>query len=141
MGCPNLIWVIPVKMLKSGCRVERLQLETPDRILPCLGLYLIIAWGVLYLTMMGRICPDVPCTVVFGDAEWKSVVAIESRNYPPDTPPSLAEMVNCIARQGSYVGRTGDGHPGMVSIWTGLQRVMDYARAWEAFGPESNTYG
>lgn len=129
------------KILKSGCRVERLQLETPDRILPCLGLYLIIAWRVLYLTMLGRVCPDVPCTVVFGDAEWKSVVAIELRNHPPDTPPSLAEMVNYIARQGSYVGRTGDGHPGIVSIWMGLQRVMDYARAWEAFGPESNTYG
>jgi len=116
-------------------------LETPERILPCVGLYLIVAWRVLYLTMLGRVCPDLPCTVVFGEAEWKAVAVIESRHRPPDTPPSLADMVKYIARQGSYVGRKGDGHPGMVSIWTGLQRVMDYARAWEAFGPESATYG
>jgi hypothetical protein len=129
------------KILKSGCRVERLQMETPDRILPCLGLYLIIAWRILHLTMLGRACPDLPCTLVFGDAEWKAVTVVESRKPPPDIPPSLGDMIKCIARQGSYVGRRGDNHPGMVSIWTGLQRVMDYARAWEAFGPEAHTYG
>lgn len=129
------------KVLKSGCRVEKLQLETPERILACLGLYLIVAWRVLYLTMLGRVCPELPCTVVFADAEWKAVTMIETRRQPPPSPPTLSSMVQCIARQGSYVGRAGDGHPGSVSIWTGLQRVMDYARAWEAFGPESATYG
>jgi len=129
------------KVLKSGCRVEKLQLETPDRVLACLSLYLIVAWRVLYLTMLGRTVPNLPCTVVFGDAEWKAVFSIERRGPPPETPPTLAAMVRAVARQGSYVGRAGDGHPGIVSIWTGLQRVMDYARAWEAFGPESETYG
>ena len=54
---------------------------------------------------------------------------------------SVGSMVKMVASQGSYVGRAGDGEPGIVSIWTGLQRCMDYARAWEAFGPESTTYG
>jgi len=129
------------KVLKSGCRVEKLQLETPERVLACLSLYLIVSWRILYLTMLGRTCPDLPCTVVFGEAEWKAVFSIEQRGHPPAEPPSLAAMVQAVARQGSYVGRAGDGAPGIVSIWTGLQRVMDYARAWEAFGPESNTYG
>lgn len=129
------------KILKSGCLVERLQMETQDRILPCLGLYLIIAWRILYLTMLGRAYPDLSCTVVFGDAEWKAISVIESRKPPPATPPSLGEMIKCIARQGSYVGRRTDNHPGIVSIWTGLQRIMDYARAWEAFGPECQNYG
>lgn len=129
------------KVLKSGCQVEKLQLQTPERLLACLGLYLIVAWRVLYLTMLGRVCPDLPCTVVFADAEWKAVTMIETGQLPASTPPSLGTMVRAIARQGSYVGRAGDGHPGSISIWTGLQRVMDYARAWEAFGPERTTYG
>ncbi|MEI7832191.1 MAG: IS4 family transposase [bacterium] len=54
-----------------------------------------------------------------------------------DIPPTLPEMLKMVARQGSYVGRNGDGHPGIVSIWVGLQRVMDYAIGWIAFGPES----
>lgn len=129
------------KVLKSGCRVEKLQLELPERVLPCLGLYLIVTWRILYLTMLGRACPALPCTVVFGDAEWKAIVTIVTKQPAPATPPSLAEMVRLVAMQGSYVGRAGDGHPGAVSLWVGLQRVMDYARAWEAFGPESGTYG
>jgi len=129
------------KVLKSGCRVEKLQLATPARVLPCLGLYLIVAWRVLYLTMLGRACPALPCTVVFSDAEWKAVYSIHTRGRPPASPPPLGEMVKTVACQGSYVGRAGDGDPGIVSIWTGLQRAMDYARAWEAFGPESKTYG
>ena len=128
------------KVLKSGCKVEKLQLQTPERFLPCLGLYLIISWRVLYLTMLGRSCPsDLPCTLFFDDAEWKSMVMVETRKLP-ETPPTLTEMLKFIAKQGSFVGRAGDGHPGIVSIWVGLQRGMDYARGWMAFGPEKHLY-
>ena len=128
------------KVLKSGCKVENLQLQTPERFLPCLGLYLIISWRVLYLTMLGRSCPsDLPCTLFFDEAEWKAITMIETKKLP-ETPPTLTEMVKMIAQQGSYVGRKGDGNPGIVSIWVGLQRVMDYARAWTAFGPERYLY-
>ncbi|MCU0834680.1 MAG: transposase [Chromatiaceae bacterium] len=40
-------WQIEVyfKVLKSGCRVEQLQLETRERLEPALAFYLIIAWA------------------------------------------------------------------------------------------------
>jgi hypothetical protein len=49
-------WQIEIyfKVLKSGCLVEKLQLQTADRIKPCLAMYMIVAWRVLYATMLGR---------------------------------------------------------------------------------------
>jgi hypothetical protein len=46
------------KVLKSGCRIEQLQLETRERLQPALAFYMIIAWRVLFLTMLGRECPE-----------------------------------------------------------------------------------
>jgi hypothetical protein len=40
-----------------------------------------------------------------------------------------------IAAFGSFVGRAGDGHPGITALWVGLQRARDYARAYVTFGP------
>ncbi|HLE86613.1 MAG TPA: IS4 family transposase, partial [Candidatus Brocadiaceae bacterium] len=46
--------------LKSGCKIEDRQFETSERIKPCIALYMIVAWRVLFVTMFGRECPDLP---------------------------------------------------------------------------------
>jgi len=40
---------------------------------------------------------------------------------------SLNTVVRLIASFGGFLGRKGDGEPGVKTIWTGLQRVMDFA--------------
>ena len=37
-------------MLKSGCGIEKLQLETAERLEMALATYSIVAWRLLYLT-------------------------------------------------------------------------------------------
>ena len=46
------------KILKSGCRIESRQLATADRLKRCLALYSVIAWRILYATMLARALPD-----------------------------------------------------------------------------------
>ena len=60
-------WQIEIyfRILKGGCKIEKLQLEHIDRLRPAIALYMIVAWRVLYLTMLGRECPDLPCDLVF----------------------------------------------------------------------------
>ena len=128
------------KVLKSGCRVEKLYLTTRDRLKKVLALYLIIAWRVLYLAQLGRACPELPCTALFSAAEWQAVYMVATRTPPPATPPSLDVLVRMIAGFGSFVGRAGDGPPGITSLWLGLQRAMDYARAYDTFGPGGAIY-
>jgi hypothetical protein len=127
-------WQIEVyfKVLKSGCRVEQLQLETRERLEPALAFYMIIAWRVLYLTMLGRDCPQMPCDAVFADEEWKAVYLVTQRKPPPEQPPSLDTMVRMIATLGGFLNRKRDGFPGPKTLWIGLQRVPDFVLALEA---------
>lgn len=130
-------WGIEVffRVLKSGCEVEELQLETLDRLAPCLALYMVVAWRVLHLVMLGRQCPDLPCDVLLAESEWKAGWTIRKRRPPPTSPPPLGEMIEIVASFGCYLGRKGDGPPGPKAIWTGLRRVTDFALAWSTFGP------
>ena len=67
------------RMLKSGCRVEERRFEHVDRLLPCLAVYLIVAWRMLYVCRLGRSCPEISCEAVFEPAEWKSVYQVVRR--------------------------------------------------------------
>ena len=120
------------KILKSGCKVEELQLEKLERLEPALAFYLIIAWRVLYLTMLGRSCPQLPCDVVFAEEEWHAVYIVAQRQPPPQVPPSLDTMVRMVAGFGGFLNRKGDGFPGPQTVWIGLQRCRDFVLAMEA---------
>ena len=74
-------WDIEVffRVLKTGCRIEEIQLKTAEGLYPCLALYLIVAWRILYLTHLSRECPDLPCSVVFADVEWRAAVAVAKK--------------------------------------------------------------
>jgi hypothetical protein len=133
-------WQIEVffRTLKSGCRVERLQLGHVSSLQRCIALYLIVTWRVLYLMGLGRTCPDVCCTLVFEDAEWKSVWCVTQKTQAvPRQPPKLGTMVSLLASLGGYLNRKGEGPPGAQTIWIGLQHMMHLTEAWLAFGPET----
>jgi hypothetical protein len=129
MGWYRCRWLVEIffRILKSGCRVEALQLSTLERLERALVIYLIIAWRILQLVTWGRDCPDLPCEVVFDAEEWQAAWIVAKRGPPPDTPPTLGEMVRLIAHFGGFLGRKGDGHPGPKALWIGLQRVREWA--------------
>ena len=136
-------WQVEIyfKVLKSGCHIEELQLEKRERLEPALAFYMIIAWRVLYLTMLGRDCPEMPCDTVFADEEWKAVYLVTQRKPPPDQPPSLDTMVRMVASLGGFLNRKSDGFPGPKTLWIGLQRVPDFVLALEAQRSVGATYG
>lgn len=126
-------WMIEVyfKVLKSGCKSEERQLETAERLIRCLALDSIVAWRVLYLTILGREVPDLPCTAVFEEHEWKALWAFVHRSAKvPDTVPSLRDVTRLLGRLGGHLGRKSDGEPGPMTLWRGLQRLPDIAGMW-----------
>lgn len=131
-------WQIEIyfKVLKSGCKIEDRQFETAEGMKSCIAMYMIVAWRVLFVTMVGRECPDLSCTVLFEDDEWKAVYMIVKEEKPPETPPSLGDVIIMIARLGGYLDRKSDGPPGPKTMWVGLQRMVDFALAWQSFGPK-----
>ncbi len=122
-------WSIEVffRIFKTGCRVEALQLSTLERLEPALALYLIIAWRLHYLTVLGRAIPELPGDAVLDPAEWRAVYVAIHRKSPPETPPALPILLAWIARLGGHLGRKCDGPPGPQALWIGLQRARDLA--------------
>ena len=129
-------WQIEVyfHILKNGCKVEDLQLQSRERIEVALTLYLIVAWRVLYLTRLGRAAPNLSCEVAFSPQEWQAAYLVSKRQKPPAEPPRLQEILVLVAGLGGYLARKGDGPPGPKTLWIGLQRVRDFALALEARG-------
>ena len=127
-------WIeIYFRTYKQGCQVERLQLQTVDRVTPALALYKIVAWRLQYVTMLGRECPHVSCETVFAPAEWRCSWPIATGHPAPATPPTLGEFLRQVARLGGYLGRKHDGPPGPEVMWRGLRRVYDFSLAWATY--------
>jgi hypothetical protein len=118
-------WNIEVyhRTLKSGCHIEDRQLTTTDRLETCLAIDMIVAWRVLMLTKLGREAPDLPCSVVLSEEEWRILWIIEKKAPPPSEAPPMSWAMNLIARIGGYLGRKNDGPPGATTMWRGLLRV------------------
>ncbi len=133
-------WSIEIffRTLKSGCRIERRRFEHIDRVLPCIGLYLIVAWRTMYVCRMGRAGPDLDCEAIFEPSEWKAVWTAVKREKPPKKSPRLGEMVHLIASLGGYIERK-NSEPGTQTLWIGMQRMYDLAWAWDSFGPGAKT--
>jgi hypothetical protein len=137
INCYVLRWKIELyfRILKVGCGIEKLQFETVARFERCLAMYMIVAWRVFYAMMLGRECPDISCEAIFAEEEWQSLYVIVKKQPPPKSPPPLGEAMKIVASLGGYLGRKGDGPPGPQTTWIGMQRVKDFAIAWQAFGP------
>ena len=106
--------------LKSGCRIEQLQLETAQRLLNALATYSIVAWRLMWLTYRARLAPDDSCATVLQPVEWKLL----RRKFEPKSrskkPPTLRQAVRWIAQLGGFLARTGDGEPGVKTLWRGI---------------------
>jgi hypothetical protein len=108
--------------LKEGCRVEALQLSTMPRIERALALYLVVSWRIGLLMRLGRRMPDSSAEALLSREEWQAAWIV-ARRQPPEEAPTLRQALHMIARLGGFLGRKGDGEPGVKSLWIGLQRV------------------
>jgi len=123
-------------VLKSGCGLEDRQLRTADRLQRFLALANVVAWRLLWLTYLGRGRPDLPGTVAFEDYEWQALYAfIHKTALLPPTPPTLQQVTWWVAQLGGFLGRKGDGYPGVKVLWRGWQRLVDIIQTWLIFNP------
>ena len=114
------------KVLKSGCAVQKLQLQTVKRLKTAVAMYMIIAYRILWMTKAGRETPDIPCDAVFDDEEWKAAYMYDTGKPPPKKTPRLLEVIVMIAKIGGFIGRKGDGFPGTKTLWQGLFAIHIY---------------
>jgi len=75
-----------------------------------------------------RQAPDHPCTAILADHEWHALyTTIHRTPFIPDSPPTVRQAVRWIAQLGGFLGRKGDGAPGITTLWRGWSRLADIA--------------
>ncbi len=118
-------------VLKSGCGIEKLQLETGEGLERALAAFGIVAWRLLFLSYEARAKPEAPCSVVFATHEWQALYcAVHRTSKLPAEAPTLREAVRLVARLGGFLARAGDGEPGVKTLWRGLIRLEDIVAGW-----------
>jgi len=121
-------WGIEVwhRILKSGCHLEARQWQKAERLRRALALYSVLAWRILYATMLARAVPEVPCSILLEPDEWQALYcAIHRVPTPPAEPPTLGQAVTWIAQLGGFVGRRRRDRPGAEVMWRGFQHLSD----------------
>ena len=119
-------------VLKSGCRLEQVQLQSKERIERALATYSVVAWRLLWLTYQAREHPEQSCQMVLQEDEWQALACRMLKTHkPPAKAPSLRQAVRWIAQLGGFLARTGDGEPGVKTIWRGLSRLHDITEMWK----------
>lgn len=120
-------------VFKSGCQVERLQLGDAERLRRALAVYAGVAWRLLWLTHEARVHPEASCLVAFTEEEWRVLAVVTPRLVLlPESVPSLRTVVRQVAALGGFLGRTGDGEPGVKTLWRGLRRLNDMVLTYRA---------
>jgi len=84
--------------------------------------------------MESRRSPEAPCTNIYSDKEWRILYRVMHKEQPPKEPPTALKMTRLLASLGGFLGRKGDGNPGVKTIWQGYNKLLHYIDAAEAFG-------
>ena len=123
-------------VLKSGCQLEESQLRQADRLQRLLGVYSLVAWRLLWLTYQARVTPNEPCTVALTEAEWQALyLFMKKTTRLPKKPPSLRQATRWIGQLGGFLGRKGDGEPGVKVLWRGWTRLQDIVATYTLLQP------
>ena len=134
-------WGIEIwhRILKGGCKIEARQLESFDRLQRLLSVYAVIAWRILYARMLARLAPNVSASAILAPEEWQALYCrIHHTSTPPATVPPLRQALRWIARLGGFLGRTGDGEPGVQTIWNGFHELIALTDMYRIMNPDKS---
>ena len=110
--------------LKTGCQIERSQLDDGADIQRLLGFALPIAVRLLQLRQTVRQAPQTPAITVVAPR----LVQVLARRQKLDWQTLTAEQFwQQVARLGGFQGRRRDGPPGWRTVWRGWRYLSDLA--------------
>jgi hypothetical protein len=121
-------WLIEefFKALKTGCALEKRQLESFTSIQAALAIFLPIAWQLLLLRSLARTSPDEPAELVLTNTQVDVLrAAVPSASLPPR--PSVAQALYAVAYLGGHYRGRG---PGWLVLGRGLEKLLDLETGW-----------
>jgi len=122
------------RVIKGSCEIENSRLRNEPRKLNCIAIYMIISWRLHSITMLARREPDRPCSDAFSEREWTILWRMRKKAPLPERTPCLRDIIRMLAGMGGFLGRLGDGEPGVKTIWEGYDKLLHYIEAADTLG-------
>jgi hypothetical protein len=122
-------WVIEefFKALKTGCSIEKRQLESYAALSVALAVFLPVAWKLLLARSLSRKVPNAPATTVASDIQ----LNLLRHKLNLDALPKTAEQATlAIAKLGGHLKRNGP--PGWLTLGRGLESLLLMQAGWYA---------
>lgn len=133
-------WVIEeyFKALKTGCAVEKRELESARSILNCIAILIPIAWSTLRIRTLARNAGDEPATAVASKLQIKVLQRIDFVRMREDNP-TVRDVYLAIATLGRHI--KSNGPPGWQVLIRGYKELLTLTRGAAAMaGLEIDDY-
>lgn len=128
VDCYRLRWLIEefFKALKTGCALEKRQLDSYQSITAALAIFLPIAWQLLLLRHLARTAPQQCAESVLTPTQLDVLrAAVPALKLPAR--PSVVQALRAVAYLGGhYIKR----EPGWLVLGRGLQKLLDLELGW-----------
>lgn len=119
-------WVIEefFKALKSGCALEKRQLESVAAITNMLAISLPVAWLLLRIRNLSRDQPERPAKPMLSPLMLKCLrtLSVKRRRYVLPEDPTCKELAWAIAGLGGHIKNNGE--PGFIVLGRGLDELL-----------------
>jgi hypothetical protein len=122
-------WVIEefFKALKTGCSIEKRQLETYHALSVALAMFIPVAWRLLLARSISRASPLAPASIIANDVQLK---LLKHKFGLADTPQTALEATLAIAKLGGHLKRNGP--PGWQTLGRGFEALLLMEAGWRA---------
>jgi hypothetical protein len=117
---------------KNGCSEEDRRFETAARLEACVAILAVVAVRVLQLRCALESQPEAPAEQVATAAE---IEVLRRWTGSKQKRWTVRMFVRGVARLGGFLGRKGDGEPGVRTLWRGYQRLQDLVLGFQLQNP------
>lgn len=117
---------------KNGCSEEERRFETSSRMTACLAILSLVAVRIFQLRTALEWQPEEPAEQVATQVEIEVLCRFLMQESGSLT---VRDFVRGVARLGGFLGRKGDGNPGVKTLWRGYQRLQDLLLGYQLRTP------
>lgn len=122
-------WLIEefFKALKSGCSIEKRQLESYHALSMALSMFIPIAWRLLLARSVARAAPTSPATTVASQVQLE---LLRNKLKSPGPLRTAEQATYAIAKLGGHLKRNGP--PGWLTLGRGFESLLLMEVGWRA---------
>jgi len=119
------------KAIKTGCRLEARQEMQAHRLEAVAGITCVLALRWLQLKTIATTHPDLPAARIVPKIWLKMLSALRKRKLL-----TVRDFFRHLAGLGGFLMRKGDGEPGWITLWRGLDKLILAIRGFFAMQRE-----